>query len=181
MGIRSGLTIASLSASKLEVMYAEKIVRSTLKAWGPDLVWCETVIPAAAAIKAVEQAVPVVADVHGLASAEYEEATASNGPDTKTLSRIKDAEERLCSNSFRVIVVSSPMKDYLVAAYGVSRQTRCAQSQMVQMFEKRGPSTPTLTRSSTGEFSVLGRALTSFLISRRWIGNINSIYWAEAL
>ena len=75
--------------------------------------------------EAVKQAIPVVADVHGLASAEYEEATASNGPDAKTLSRIKDAEERLCSNSFRVIVVSSPMKDYLVEAYGISPDKVC--------------------------------------------------------
>lgn len=116
---------SELVSFEARVMCAEKIVRSTLKAWGPDLIWCETVLPAAGAIKAVEQAIPVVADVHGLASAEYEEATASNGPDAKTLSRIKDAEERLCSNSFRVIVVSSPMKDYLVTAYGLSPDKVC--------------------------------------------------------
>ena len=114
-----------LVSFEARIMYAEKVVRNVVKAWGPDLIWCETVIPAAGAIEAVKQAIPVVADVHGLASAEYEEATASNGPDAKTLSRIKDAEERLCSDSFRVIVVSSPMKDYLVGAYGVSPDKVC--------------------------------------------------------
>jgi glycosyltransferase involved in cell wall biosynthesis len=116
---------SGLVSFEARMMYAEKVVRSVVKAWGPDLIWCETVIPAAAAIEVVEKAIPVVADVHGLATAEYEEATASNGPDARTLSRIRDAEERLCSDSFRVIVVSSPMKDYLVRAYGVSPDKVC--------------------------------------------------------
>jgi glycosyltransferase involved in cell wall biosynthesis len=116
---------SGLVSFEARMMYAEKVVKSVVKAWGPDLIWCETVIPAAAAIEVVEKAIPVVADVHGLATAEYEEATASNGPDTRTLSRIRDAEERLCSNSFRVIVVSSPMKEYLVKAYGISPDKVC--------------------------------------------------------
>jgi glycosyltransferase involved in cell wall biosynthesis len=124
-GHKLRLENSELVSFEARMMCAEKVVRSVLKAWGPDLIWCETVIPAAGAIEAVKQAIPVVADVHGLASAEYEEATASNGPDAKTLSRIKGAEERLCSNSFRVIVVSSPMKDYLVEAYRVSPEKVC--------------------------------------------------------
>lgn len=103
------------------MMLATKIVEKAVRTWKPDMIWCENTVAAVASIRSVGRSVPVITDMHSAPPAEYAgEVTGPGGPDEETIRYLKEMEQLIYSYSSTVIIVSSPMKDYVVATYGVS-------------------------------------------------------------
>jgi len=103
-----------LTDLEARIIIAEDLLRTTMKRWSPDVIWCEGPVGGAASLHVIGKTIPVVTDMHGVGSAEYGEGT-----EREVIIYEKSVEDLVCSQSFRVIVVSSPMKDHLTATYGI--------------------------------------------------------------
>jgi len=95
-----------------------KLLRSKLRRFNPDLIWGENVIPSLIALTAIRDGTPVVADVHGIVSAEYEDNPSVHVSD-EMVCFLRNAEKTVSAGCAHCIVVSNPMKEYIVKTHGV--------------------------------------------------------------
>jgi glycosyltransferase involved in cell wall biosynthesis len=114
---RVGSSKRRLTDLEARIIVAEDLLRAATKHSSPDIIWSEGPVGAAASIRMFGESIPVVADMHGIGSAEN-----ANGTGSETVEYEKSVEALLFSKSFRVIVVSKPMKDYLLEVHGVDRE-----------------------------------------------------------
>ena len=93
-------------------------LKAAVRKHRPDLIFAEETRTAYMALKNGRN-VPVIADLHGLISAEYAE-----DPNTKIsnghLARLQEIEDEVCKNAQDILVVSEPMKEYLAHEYGAA-------------------------------------------------------------
>jgi len=108
----------SLTRWQARMKIAKKVLKAQTAKFHPDLIWCEGELTAAAAVDTADQATPIVTDVHGIASAEYE-TSAGSLADTRVTHLYEQMEDRIFSGSWRIVVVSNAMKSFLVEERGV--------------------------------------------------------------
>ncbi len=101
--------------SEAFVSLGENVLKEAIKRHRPDIIFAEETRTAHMALRNQDN-IPVVADVHGIISAEYSES-----PNTRIserhLSRIKEIEKELFEKASDILVVSNNMKDYLLREY----------------------------------------------------------------
>lgn len=92
------------------------VLRESLKKKPPDIIFAEETRMAYVALKC-HGGIPVIADLHGIISAEYGES-----PDaclsSRHLSRMKEIEQEVCDKASHILAVSNHMKEYLRREYG---------------------------------------------------------------
>ena len=105
-----------LTDLEARIITAEDLLKAATKHWNPDVVWSEGPVGAAASIRTFGESIPVVTDMHGIGSAEQPEGTGIDAVEYE-----RSMETLVFSKSFRVIVVSTPMKDHLLALHGIEQ------------------------------------------------------------
>ncbi len=101
--------------SEAFVSMGEDVLNEAVRTHCPDVIFAEETRTAYMALKN-EQNIPVIADLHGIISAEYGEAPYAKISE-RHLARLRDIEREICENASDILVVSNNMRKYLLAEY----------------------------------------------------------------
>jgi len=95
-----------------------KVVSRKLRRITPDLIWAENVMPSLIALTATRASTPVVANIHGIVSAEYEEDPLANVSEER-VRFLRSVENAVFTGSTHCIAVSNPMKEHMVKTHNI--------------------------------------------------------------
>lgn len=104
--------------SEAFVSIGKRVLETAIRTHRPQLIFAEETRTAYMAVKN-SQNIPVIADLHGVISAEYAEDP-TTGVSDRHLARLKEIEDIVCTKAQDVLIVSGHMKEHLRKEYGIS-------------------------------------------------------------
>lgn len=104
------------------IKLGKKVLGKQIQKVKPEVVLAETVVPGYIAIKTCSEFnIPTIVDIHGIKSAEYKENPYISISE-KHLDYLNEIEKHVFKNSNNLIVVSNPMKEYIIKNYKINKK-----------------------------------------------------------
>jgi glycosyltransferase involved in cell wall biosynthesis len=104
--------------NKVRLELCAEVLRKKTSVFRPNLIICEGVFAGCVALFTVEDGVPVITDVHSVVSVQYEGDTLGKVVKER-LNYLRDLERAVFEGSSGLIVISNPMKTYVIGRYDV--------------------------------------------------------------